>query len=166
MDRAIAGVLLLGFVLVALRFWWTAKGYTMGDSRNLDDLHPTVAAKARDFISRCKAHNVDLLVTCTLRSMATQAALYAQGRTTPGKRVTNAKPGQSFHNYGLALDVVPLRFGKPVWNTSDPVWQTVAACGEGAGLEWAGRWKSFKEMAHFQFTGGHPLAYFQGGGRL
>lgn len=140
-----------------------------GDSRNLDDLHPLVEAKARDFIRRCGAAGVTLLVTCTLRSMATQAALYAQGRTAPGKKVTNAKPGQSFHNFALALDVVPMRNGKPVWGTSGAdaeLWERVGKCGEAAGLEWAGRWKSFKEMAHFQFTGGHPLAYFQAGGTL
>lgn len=39
-----------------------------------------------------------------LRSLEYQAVLYAQGRTEPGEIVTNALPGKSMHNYGLASD--------------------------------------------------------------
>lgn len=46
------------------------------------------------------------------RSGAVQDALYAQGRTTPGPIVTNAKGGQSAHNYGLAIDVYPIINGQ------------------------------------------------------
>lgn len=45
-------------------------------------------------------------VTSAKRSMEEQERLYAQGRTKPGAIVTNAKPGQSAHNYGRAIDVV------------------------------------------------------------
>lgn len=138
-------------------------------SRDLYDLHPTVRAKATAHLMACEAHGIDLLVTCTYRSVAEQDALYAQGRTKPGKKVTNAKGGQSFHNYRLAYDVVPLRNGKPVWGTSGEdgkLWQRVGELGEGAGLEWAGRWTKFKEFPHFQYTGGKPLSHFQNGGRL
>lgn len=138
----------------------------MINSRSLDDLHPLVADKARELISRCQAQGIDLLVTSTYRDLESQAALYAQGRTAPGRIVTNAKPGQSFHNWRVAFDVVPLRHGKPVWNTTGEdgrLWQTVGALGESVGLEWAGRWKSFREMAHFQFTGGITLADLQAG---
>jgi peptidoglycan L-alanyl-D-glutamate endopeptidase CwlK len=109
------------------------------------------------------------LVTSTYRSTAEQNALYAQGRTKPGKKVTNAKGGQSFHNHRLAYDVVPLRNGKPVWGTTGEdgkLWQRVGELGEAAGLEWAGRWTKFREFPHFQYTGGKPLSYFQNGGRL
>ena len=44
----------------------------------------------------------------TLRTFAEQDALYAQGRTKGGLKVTNAKGGQSYHNYGLAIDIVLL----------------------------------------------------------
>lgn len=40
------------------------------------------------------------------RTFAEQEAIYAQGRTKPGAIVTNAKGGQSYHNYGLAVDIV------------------------------------------------------------
>lgn len=141
----------------------------MINSRNLNDLHPLVAAKARDFLERCDDAGIDVLITSTYRDHESQAVLYAQGRTEPGRRVTNAKPGQSYHNWRVAFDVVPLRAGKPVWGTKGPddeLWHRVGLIGESVGLEWAGRWTKFREYPHFQFTGGHNLAYFQAGGRL
>ena len=141
----------------------------MTTSRDLHDLHPVVKEMAAHHIVACMKAGIDLLVTCTLRDRAEQATLYALGRTVPGKKVTNAKAGQSFHNYGLAYDVVPMRLGKPVWGTTGAdllLWQKVGELGEEAGLEWAGKWTSFKEYPHFQHTGGHPIAYFQAGKKL
>lgn len=141
----------------------------MINSRNLKDLLPPVSAKARAFIEACELAGIDLLITSTYRDHASQDALYAQGRSLPGRRVTNARAGQSFHNHRVAFDVVPLRHGKPVWNTSGAdaaLWEAIGKAGEAAGLEWAGRWTKFKEMAHFQFTGGHDLTWFQTGNRL
>jgi len=107
-----------------------------------------------------------LLVTSTYRDNASQNALYAQGRTTPGKIVTNAKAGQSWHNYRCAVDVVPIVAGKPLWDVKDEVWQQVGALGKAAGLEWAGDWKRFKEYPHFQYTGGLTLAQLQSGAKI
>ena len=135
-------------------------------SRSLDDLNPLVAAKAHALLARCQADGIDLLVTSTYRDHESQAKLYAQGRTAPGRIVTNAQPGQSFHNWRVAFDVVPLRHGKPVWDTSGAngrLWQQIGALGESVGLEWAGRWKRFRELAHFQFTDGLTLAELQVG---
>lgn len=130
-------------------------------SRALSDLHPKMLPLVMDFLQDCSHAGVDLLVTCTYRSPAEQAALYAQGRTTAGAIVTMAKPGQSMHNISqagipasLAVDVVPLRLGKPVWDARDPMWAIVGKCGKDAGLEWGGEWKTFREFPHFQ----HPQA--------
>lgn len=124
-------------------------------SRDVDDLSPETRQCAIDFLARCKASGLSVLVTCTWRSAADQADLYAQGRTKPGPVVTWAKPGQSRHETGEALDVVPLRAGKPVWGTAGAdlaLWQQVGALGEAAGLEWAGRWPAkIREYPHFQF---------------
>lgn len=138
----------------------------MINSRSLDDLLPQVKKRVEAFLAACKASGIDLLVTSTYRDNASQEALYAQGRTAPGKKVTNARAGQSFHNYRCAVDVVPIRNGKPVWDANDPVWQKVGALGKQAGLEWAGDWKKFKEMAHFQYTGGLTLAQLQSGSKI
>lgn len=130
-------------------------------SRDVHDLHPAMQRMLAALRAEAESHGIDFLVTCTWRSPAEQAALYAQGRTVPGKVVTNAKPGQSMHNHmvqghpcSLAFDIVPLRYGKPVWAVSDSLWLVLGELGEQAGLEWAGRWKRFREYPHFQ----HPQA--------
>ena len=138
----------------------------MINSRSLDDLLPPVRQRVDRFLANAKAQGIDLLVTSTYRDNASQEALYAQGRTKPGKIVTNARAGQAFHNYRCAVDVVPIRNGKPVWDAKDPVWQTVGRLGKEAGLEWAGDWKRFREMAHFQYTGGLTLAQLQTGAKI
>lgn len=137
----------------------------MINSRDINDLHPRVAAMCRDFIAACAAEGIDVLITSTYRDAASQSALYAQGRTAPGPKVTNANAGQSWHNWRCAFDFVPLVNGKAQWKDE----AAFARCGELAehvGLEWAGRWARFKEMAHCQFTGGLTLADFQKGKTL
>lgn len=141
----------------------------MINSRKLEDLHPLVQAKARLMIEKCRQAGIDLLVTSTYRDLASQDALYAQGRTVPGNRVTNALAGQSFHNYRVAFDVVPVVNGKPCWETSGAsgqMWNQVGAIGKSCGLQWAGDWKTFPEFPHFQHTAGLCLADFQAGRTL
>lgn len=138
----------------------------MINSRSLDDLLEPAKERAEKFIASCKAAGIDLLVTSTYRDNESQDALYAQGRTKPGSIVTNARGGESFHNYRCAMDVVPIVNGKPNWNTSDPIWAKVGAFGKQAGLEWAGEWKTFKETAHFQYTGGLSLDQLKAGEKI
>jgi peptidoglycan L-alanyl-D-glutamate endopeptidase CwlK len=134
----------------------------MINSRDLKDLLPVVAAKASAFVAACRAAGIDVLITSTYRDHESQNALYAQGRTAPGARATNAKGGQSWHNHRCAFDFVPIVNGKAMWNDA----RTFKRCGaiaESLGLEWAGRWKSFSELAHCQYTGGLTLADLQAG---
>ncbi|NDB70468.1 MAG: peptidase M15, partial [Methylocystaceae bacterium] len=84
----------------------------MINSRKIEDLHPYVAKLCRAFVAACKKEGIDILITSTWRDNEAQNALYAQGRTKPGKKVTNAKAGSSFHNYKLAFDFVPIVNGK------------------------------------------------------
>ena len=135
----------------------------MINSRSLDDLLPAVKVRVEKFINSAKDAGIDLLITSTYRDNASQTALYAQGRTAAGRIVTNAKAGESFHNYRCAVDVVPLINGKPVWDVSYQVWQTIGKLGQENGLEWAGNWTKFKEMPHFQYTGGLTLAQLKSG---
>jgi peptidoglycan L-alanyl-D-glutamate endopeptidase CwlK len=135
----------------------------MINSRSLDELLPPVRARVDQFLAEAKLHGIDLLVTSTYRDIESQDALYAQGRTTAGSIVTNARGGFSYHNFRCAIDVVPLVNGKANWNGSDPVWAKIGELGKAAGLEWAGEWKTFKELAHFQYTGGLSLADLNAG---
>jgi len=129
-------------------------------SRRLIDLRDDVRQLAQAHVEACAAQGVDLLIYCTLRSNEEQTALYARGRTAPGKIVTNARAGESLHNpdasgKARAYDCVPLVGGKPVWGSASKeelaLWHTVGACGEQVGLVWAGRWTGkLREQAHFQ----------------
>ncbi|MQQ99247.1 M15 family metallopeptidase [Glaciimonas soli] len=124
--------------------------------RSLDALLPHVAEMAKTFLAACEKAGISTVVSCTYRTDEEQAALYAQGRTTPGRIVTDARAGQSLHNVRRALDVYPLVNGKLCGNESAEeiaLWQKMGALGEAAGFEWAGRWVHFREFPHFQFKG-------------
>jgi peptidoglycan L-alanyl-D-glutamate endopeptidase CwlK len=134
----------------------------MINSRKIEDLNPKTAKLCHAFIDVCKAMGIEILITSTYRDNESQNALYAQGRSAPGNKVTNAKGGQSYHNYKCAFDFVPLVNGKPNWN--DPaLFKKCGEVAESVGLEWAGRWKTFQEMAHCQYTNGLTLADLQAG---
>ena len=135
----------------------------MINSRDLNDLLPVVKDKVDTFLQSCKDSGIDLIVTSTYRDVESQDALYEQGRTTPGHIVTNARGGQSYHNYRCAVDVVPVVNGKCDWDGSHPVWADVGRIGKESGLDWAGEWVHFKELAHFQYTGGLSLTDLQSG---
>lgn len=137
----------------------------MVNSRNIADLHPKVQTLCKRFIEMCKSQGIDVIITSTYRDFASQDALFAQGRTKPGKKVTNARAGQSYHNFRCAFDFVPIVNGKAMWNDTG----LFTKCGEIAelvGLEWAGRWTKFKEMAHCQYTGGLTLKDLQAGKKI
>jgi len=135
----------------------------MINSRNLNDLLAPVKKRAEKFVSLCLGKGIDVIVTSTYRDSESQAALYAQGRTAPGRIVTNARPGDSYHNWRCAFDVVPLRNGKAVWDEADPLWDQIGAVGLACDLDWAGNWHTFREFPHFQYTGGLTLADLKAG---
>ena len=142
----------------------------MLNSRDIKDLHPKVQAMANAFVAKCKANGIDVLITSTYRDLESQQALYDQGRSMASKArgekiVTNAKAGQSFHNWRVAFDFVPIVSGKACWNDTS-VFERCGVIAESVGLEWAGRWKSFPEMAHVQYTGGLTLAQLRAGAKI
>lgn len=106
----------------------------------------------------------------TLRTFAEQDALFAQGRSKPGKVVTNAKGGQSYHNYGLAIDIVLIldkdkngTFETASWDLktdfdgdSKADWMEVVQIFKRFGFEWGGDWK-FVDAPHFQKSFGKSI---------
>ncbi len=95
-------------------------------------------------------------VICGTRTYEEQAALYAKGRTAPGPKVTNAQPGHSWHNFGVAWDFVVFdAAGQPLWES--PLMDRCGEIGEALGLEWGGRWK-FQDTPHLQLKTGLTLA--------
>lgn len=119
-------------------------------SRSINDLCPALQPLAREFMIRCAAENIPTVITCTLRSNEEQDVLYAQGRTAPGKIITNAKAGQSKHNTGEAFDVgLKNQDGSMDWDDTNPHWLHMGQVGEELGLIWGGRWKH-PDKPHFE----------------
>ncbi|MEK3669654.1 M15 family metallopeptidase [Paenibacillus sp. FSL R10-2771] len=138
----------------------------------LGNLHPVLLAGATELIRRSYARGIPILITQGMRTIAEQNALYAQGRTKKGAIVTNAKGGNSYHNYGLAIDyALLLPDGKSVsWDMKrdgdgDKVadWQEVAQEAKKLGFEWGGDWSSFKDYSHLQMTFGLTTAELRAG---
>ena len=83
------------------------------------------------------------------RSYARQNDLYAQGRTKKGAKVTNARGGSSWHNFGLACDFGLFR-GK-TYLEDGKAYITVGQLAQAIpGLEWGGSWTSLKDYPHVQ----------------
>lgn len=131
-------------------------------------LHPKVRDEVTlivNEIEKALTGRAQLRIVQGLRTIPEQDALYAQGRTKPGKIVTNAKGGSSFHNYGLAVDFALLIDGKTIsWDTkadwdgdklSD--WMEVVVVFRKYGWEWGGNFKSLKDYPHFQKTFGYSI---------
>lgn len=133
--------------------------------KKLKGVHPVVAAKARQLIERAYKEGINVIITQGLRTIEEQNALYAQGRTKPGKIVTNLRGGYSYHNFGLAFDFAVLNpDGSVNWNV-DKKWKRVGAIGKSLGLEWGGDWRDFPDYPHFQLTFGLSLADLRAGKR-
>jgi peptidoglycan L-alanyl-D-glutamate endopeptidase CwlK len=86
-----------------------------------------------------------------LRTKAEQDAIYAQGRTKPGKIVSNAKYPQSLHCWGIAFDIAVKIGGKVTWDVTH--YKKVGSIGQRVGLEWGGAWAKFPDYPHFQLPG-------------
>ena len=123
----------------------------------LAQVYPGLADKIRSMAATLEAEAIDIRVTQGLRTVAEQEALYAQGRTSSGDIVTNAAGGYSWHNFGLAIDVVPLTPLGPDWDTAHPVWGRIVAVGTGLGLTAGAQWRTFTDWPHFQLTGRFPV---------
>lgn len=125
-------------------------------------LHPKVKDEVIKIINEANAlltQHSQIRIVQGLRTIDEQNTLYAQGRTTPGPKVTNAKGGRSFHNYGLAVDFCLLIDGKEIsWDMAKDYdqdkkadWTEVVEVFKKYGWEWGGNWKT-KDNPHFQKT--------------
>lgn len=121
----------------------------------LEDLIPAAKKIMHRMLEIAHANKLNMQCHSCYRSSEDQDKLYAMGRTEPGKIVTNARGGQSTHNYRIAADFHFLdKDGKIVWDEKlyKKVWSLVKAELVPQGLRWAGDWKTFKETAHFEYN--------------
>jgi len=147
-------------------------------SRKLEDLHWYVKDLAEELLLKVKEKlNLNIIIYFTIRTFQEQNEIYAQGRTKPGKIVTNAKGGQSYHNFGLAFDLAVLKPNKTIdWNqTADindddlPDYDQIGEIAEDMGLEWGKRFTNLAgDFGHFQVSFGFKikelLAFYNKGG--
>ena len=129
--------------------------------KRIDKLHPIVRDEVKNIIAECDAAltgKAKIRITQGLRTFDEQTQLYAIGRTKAGKKVTNAKAGQSIHNYGLAVDMCLIIDGKAAsWDTAkdwddDKIadWYECVKIFAKHGWQWGGNWKTFKDLPHFE----------------
>lgn len=157
-----------GFLIIfLLMFCWFSLAilptWDKTTNARIKTLHPKVRGKVRRFINLCALFGYKLKILSAHRTFAQQTDIYNQGRATAGSVVTNAQAGQSYHNYGLAIDVneVLANGTLSVVNMAK-----IAKIGKFLGFEWGGHFKSV-DPPHFQYTFGKNwselLAYVNAG---
>lgn len=133
----------------------------------LAHVHPALALRVRAVCAALlQQHGYEFRIVQGLRTFAEQDELFKVGRTKPGHVVTNARGGQSNHNYGLAVDLCPFKGGQPQWNDV----RAFAYLGSEAvkhGLEWGGHFHAIIDQPHVQLPGlsvAQCLARYRTGG--
>ncbi|PWB38389.1 MAG: hypothetical protein C3F02_03480 [Parcubacteria group bacterium] len=125
-------------------------------NERIKQLDPRLQQPVVNFINNTESElDTQLRVTQGYRSIEEQDKLYNQSRTNPptGPWVTNAEGGQSYHNYGLAIDVVVMKNGQANWKK--PISQDIANIANKQGFEWGGNWAApSTDYPHFQMTFG------------
>lgn len=121
-------------------------------------MQPLVQRQADKIVAEMARIGHPVRIVQGYRSIEEQDKLYAQGRTTAGAIVTNARGGQSFHNYGVAVDFVFIKEG---WNATDTLWSLLGKVGKNQGFEWGGDWTGFVDRPHFEMKLGYTLNDFQ-----
>lgn len=149
--------------------------YSERNAKAIATLHPVVAEIATAFESEADRRGEDFLFTEGGRVSARQKALYNQPwdkKDNDGdglidesdERVTNAKSGESLHEYGCALDFVPVTSDGHVAYGDIQGFTRIAKLAKEFGFEWGGDWpKKYRDYPHLQYTGGYPLSAFKSG---
>lgn len=134
-------------------------------------LHPYVLKQKNELVRLTKQRGITIIITDGYRSHEEQTRIYNQGRTTEGDIVTNAKAGQSLHNYGLAIDfALKLEDGSVIWDmeydgngNGKSDWMEVVAIAKELGFEWGGDWNKFPDYPHLQMDFGLTIRELQRG---
>lgn len=139
----------------AWRNWATVENYKYGKDRgslpmiaDLQSLHPYFRDKVTELIEACRKQGIELAVVESFRTHAKQQEYFGMGR-----KYTRSKGGKSKHQYGLAVDLVPIVDSVAVWDNIT-LWRKIGVAGEKLGLRWGGRWRAPYDPAHFEWLGG------------
>lgn len=119
----------------------------------IEGLYPPFRDAIDALILAAQQEGLDVGMHQGFRSWEEQDRLYAQGRTTKGNKVTNAKGGQSWHQFGLAADVVFRVKGRWSWDPKHP-WSRLDEIGRQLGLSRGPKW----DLPHFEWPRKMSLA--------
>ncbi len=131
-------------------FFFSAPNMSIDNSEKLNAVNPLLRDRALKILSLAVADGFQLTVTQAVRTFAEQDALFAQGRTRKGPIVTNARGGQSWHNFGMAVDFAFVVVGKISWD--DHLYSRIGKWAAVAGLDWGGDWHKLKDLPHVQLS--------------
>lgn len=122
-------------------------------SREIKDLYPSFQPLVTKFLDETNKLTTPwkTFITDGFRSFEEQTELYAQGRTKAGKTVTNAKAGESWHNFGLAIDVAFQKDGKLSYDQK--LYNKIVNIGKELGFVWGGEFTGLVDKPHFEW---HP----------
>lgn len=137
------------------------------------EIHPVVEEQLDKLIQKTAELGIVIVITDGFRSSEDQDRLYQIGRSKEGNIVTNAKGGESYHNFGLAVDfAIKTPSGDVIWDMnydgngngiSD--WMEVVESAKSLGFEWGGDWAKFKDYPHLQMDFGLTIVELQEGER-
>lgn len=121
-------------------------------------LHPKIVDAVEKVLKGMAQLGHPMVVTASVRSAEDQKALFAKGRTAPGKIVTHAdgvvkksKHQIGADGFGHAVDCAFLdAHGQPSWDLSYP-WGVYGALSKFYGLTWGGDWTSLKDLPHVEW---------------
>lgn len=134
----------------------------------ITSLHPKVVEAVNKLITEAKARGLNVGMRSGIRTAEEQDDLYALGRTKinpdgikpnrpMGRIVTKARAFESWHNYGIAVDVVFRTDKGWTWDdVPDEKWDELGNVGKLFGFEWGGDWSSWPDLPHFQIRGKLP----------
>lgn len=172
-------IALIMAVLIAVMWKWFdpfGRSVPETDSNNippLTDLHPIVLAKQMELMTETSNIGISIMVTDGFRSIEEQNELYAQGRSAKGAVVTQVQGGNSYHNYGLAIDfALRTKDGDVIWDmkadgngNGKSDWMEVVAIAKQLGFTWGGDWKNFPDYPHLQMDFGYSIRDLKRGKR-
>ncbi|MCX8730010.1 M15 family metallopeptidase [Gilliamella sp. B2969] len=123
-------------------------------------LHPKIRQHTLDFINDAESKlNLKLRVSDGYRSIEEQNKLYDKGRVNSDPIVTKVKGGYSFHNYGLAIDVVEILDNKAIFlDDKHRKIKEIVDIAKSYGFLWGGDWITFKDYPHFEITFGYKAS--------
>lgn len=138
-----------------------------------DSLNPIVQERANQLVEKTAAKGIEILITDGFRSVDEQNDLYKKGRSSAGSIVTYAKGGESYHNFGLAVDfAIKLPSGEVIWDlqydgngNGVADWNEVVDIAKELSFEWGGDWEGFKDYPHLQMDFGLAIDELQRGKR-